>query len=117
MFISEKTKAEDIILVNPKLTEFKFYAKRAVVVDTKNSAPDKDPEGWLERIHDVTNNISLLPPNTGENSQIGYQSLDRKEIELLKAKYNISYALFEKPKDLSYNLLFENNLYKVFGLK
>ena len=116
-FVEEHTDSNSIILVNPKLTEFKFYSKRAVIVDTKNSSPDKDPEGWLERMHDVTNNISLYPPDTRKNSQIGYQSLNKKEIELLKIKYNISYALFEKPKNLNYNLLYENNLYKVFDLR
>ena len=48
-FVEEHTDSNSIILVNPKLTEFKFYSKRAVIVDTKNSSPDKDPEGgWKE---------------------------------------------------------------------
>ena len=104
-------------MANPKWVDFRFYSKRAVIVDTKNSAPDKDPEEWLKRIHDVTNHISLFPPDTEKNYQIGYQSLNKREIDFLKTKYKISYAVFEKPKDLNYQILLENNLYRVFSLK
>src|SRR3989338_1257719 len=45
-----------------------------------------------------------------------YNSLTESDIDNLKSKYRILYAIFKKPKELNYSIVFENDEYILYDV-
>ena len=117
IFVKENTPDKSIFLTPPMWGQFRFLARRAIVVDFK-AFPFDDiaMQEWYERI----TNCYGLPQSKGFNMRDelvqNYQNIDDDTMLSLKEKYNISYAVLFNQTETNYKIIFQNNLYKVVKL-
>lgn len=120
-FIKSSIPKEAILLSPPYMETFRLGAERAIVVDFKSFPfSEKSMLEWYGRIGDVTNNLEFNPREKEKkiyNLKRGYDSLSEEDILILRSKYNFSYAIFEKPKDLNFTIAFENKNYLVYQIR
>lgn len=131
LFTQNSTPKDTILLSPPHLYEIRLCMERAAVVDFLTFPfQEKDMVEWYERILDVTNTQNtkykkekeIFNPEDWSYNWLkkrstlkkGYESLTEKDISNLKIKYNFSYAIFEKPKELNFSKAYENEKYTMF---
>ncbi|MBI2145832.1 hypothetical protein HYU22_00650 [Candidatus Woesearchaeota archaeon] len=107
----------DAVFLTPfDLSGFRTTANRSIVVDHLHPFTDKGMARWFLRIRDISNHQITTFSQLKEYYLIlqGYDSLQENDLERLNRKYNISYALFKKPKELNLSLFYENEKYIVY---
>ena len=113
-WMREKTEKDAIFLTPPDVDTFRFYGQRAIVVDWKSTpmVPSELVE-WLRRLSDVSGR-----PVESKRDLRGYGELDREQIERLKAKYNLDYAVVRRgaERSLGFDTVFKNHRYAVLEL-
>jgi hypothetical protein len=113
-WMREKTKRDAVFLTPPDVDTFRFYGQRAIVVDWKSTpmVPSELVE-WLRRLSDVTGG-----PVESRRDLRGYDELDREQLERLKAKYRLDYAVVRRgaERKLGYEPVFRNQRYSVIRL-
>jgi hypothetical protein len=113
-WMREKTPREAVFLTPPDVDSFRFYGQRAIVVDWKSTpmVPGELVE-WLRRLRDVCGG-----PVESRRDLRGYDELDREQLERLKAKYRIDYAVVRRgaERKLGYESVFRNQRYSVIRL-
>ncbi len=124
MFIQDETPEDAILLTPPLVDSFPLGANRAIIVDFKSMPFEEEyMVEWYERLKDVLNGEDFttlfddyyygkIPVVLRES----YASLGQGEVEGLVDKYDVSYAIFEKPKAFDYQIVFENDRYVVYSL-
>jgi hypothetical protein len=109
-FIKEKTPIDAVFLIPPELNSFRLGANRAIVADFK-SFPfgEKQMLEWRERMLYISA-ITNFTENSTPESQIieGYKQLPKEQILLIKEKYGAEYALFDKPKNIDFEIAYED---------
>ena len=118
-WIKMNTDKESLFLIPPNIASFRLEAERAVIVDYK-AFPfnDKDLKEWISRIKDVTNNVEFK--HRGQRyAEIkkGYATLTKEKVLRLKERYNLDYAVFYKPSNLGFKVVYEDDLFVVYGVK
>lgn len=122
-FIKGEIPRDAIILIPPQMTTFRVGTERAIVVDFKTFPfSDKSMIEWYERILDITksqdekyeNNFAFVGGNGMKDLKKGYESLSEEDILFLKEKYKMDYGVFEKPKDLDFQIIYENEKFIIY---
>ena len=117
MFAQQNTPEESIFLTPPTWGQFRYLARRAIVVDFK-AFPFSDT-GMLEWYDRITNSYGNTPAAGFEmidDFNKNYSDLTDNSLLNLQEKYNFSYAVLygETPTDLE--VLFQNGKYKIVNL-
>jgi len=99
------------ILIPFRMEDFRFRTGKISFIDIKFFQYDPNSlVKYNERYNDLFGNVPL------EFTEEKYNSINKKDIDYLKKKYNIKYALFEKPKSLDFNIVFENKKYVLYSI-
>jgi len=117
-FIKDSSPPDSVFLTPPYIETFRLGAERAIVVDFKGFIfSEESMREWYSRIRNVSNNKELKNGFSSlESLRDGYNSLSEEDLLRLEDKYNISYALFQKPKELKFSTFFENENYIVYEI-
>ena len=116
-WIQNNTPKNAIFLVPPSLEEFRFKAKRAIVIDWKSFPfEDKAVIEWKNRIDDISNgrhdSHSSLP--AGQLDE-GYYSLKESQILKLKDRYDFQYVI--TIRDLpGFKVAYLDDEYKIYEI-
>lgn len=118
-FIRQNTPKDTILLTPPYIITFRLKTERAIVVDSK-AFPfnEKGMFEWYDRFLDITDS-----QDRRYEEGISYKSLEKKygglnkeKVLNLKEKYNFSYAIFEKPKNMDFPVVYENKRFVVYRI-
>jgi len=116
-FIKVSTPNNAIFLTPINIPTFRLSAERAIVVDIKAfPLNERAMFEWVERISDVLRYKFEGKQGLTDSVVERYKTLSEEEILVLQEKYNFSYAVFEKPKDLDFEIIYENERYVVYKI-
>lgn len=116
-FVKSSTPNNAIFLTPPNIPTFRLNAERAIVVDIKGfPLNEKAMLEWVERISDVLKYKFEGKQGLTDSVIERYKTLSEEDILVLQEKYNFSYAVFEKPKDLDFKVVYENEKYLVYQI-
>jgi len=118
-FIKKYTPEDSILLAPPYINTFRVGSERAIVVDFELAPPgDKAIVEWYNRILDVTESQNMAYKKGISFGYIkeGYKLLTEEDINGLKEKYYFDYAVFEKPKTLDFEKVYENYQFVVYKI-
>jgi hypothetical protein len=121
-WIKKNTPSDALFITPPYRDGFHLYAERRELVDFKSSPLlEKDILEWQERLEDVLRIRDIFTiKEKGFKSQgimrERYNSLCENEIKILARKYKAEYIVFEKPKKLPFEILYEDAQYIVYKL-
>lgn len=109
-----------VFITPPHLTGFRVYSERSTVVDCDDRG-QSNPHyihgyEWINRVKIVCNESSFqVPCEVYCNS--GYKKNLEVDFFKLASMYNISYIVVEKPKNLNFNLVYENEDFRIYKIK
>ncbi|MDQ2644399.1 MAG: hypothetical protein M3020_11325 [Myxococcota bacterium] len=113
-WMRNETPIDAVFLTPPDVDTFRFYGQRAIVVDWKSTpmVPGELVE-WHRRLNDVCGRRV-----ESRRDLRGYDELDRSELDRLKARYHLSYAVVSRGNErkLGYETVFKNHRYAVVKL-
>jgi hypothetical protein len=119
-FVKENIPKDATLLVPPDSSIYRIGTQRAIVVDHK-SFPYGETEmlEWYSRILDVTGTEELkFIEGIDYKKDIlpKYYDLSLEDINYLKSKYGVSYAIFDSKKKLKLKKIFENENYIIYEI-
>jgi hypothetical protein len=119
LWLKENSPKEALFLTPPGNEGFTYLSGRANIGEFKIN-----PDGaqylaqWYERLRDLAG--GELPNQKGfANIPLlnkAYASLNQEQMVLLRDKYQADYAVLPKSSSLNFEIVFENNGYKIFKL-
>ena len=117
-YIQEHTSEKEIFLIPVHLRKFRTSTNRPVVIDISFPFTDTGNIRWYLIIKDISNNYINEPQQLKDKNRIneGYHSLTKKKLIELKEKYKFDYVIYEKPKKVELNILYENDKFIVYKI-
>jgi len=123
LWISENTPEDAVFLIEPRIAEYFYYlAERPLFVSFKHAPQyDKNVLEWYERIK-LCNRGKELIPKEGLKVNLpiikkSFYTLTRKEIVDIARNYNISYYLDKKDRLLDFQIVYENEEYRLYKIE
>lgn len=106
-----------VFLIPPRLDNFRFNARRAVIVDTKSTPVDPDRlVEWYDRLQVVS---GIDGVSGREEAVAGYRELDSMRVEYIHALYPFDYVITSSDQSFSggrcFMPVFENQSFRVFA--
>jgi hypothetical protein len=90
VWVAENTSKDAVFLTPPDDASFRFWCRRAVVVDWKcNPVVGSEVEEYIERLKDVTGKNAIV----SAHDLRGYMSLNAKRVQQLRDKYRLQYVV------------------------
>ena len=120
-WIKDNTPQEDFFITPPYLYGFHLYAERSLLVDYKvPPVIETDIFEWKKRLEDVFRVDDVFSFRDRfrryEFFKERYNSLSEEEIKHLGEKYNADYIIFEKPKQLLFEVQYETKDYIIYKI-
>jgi len=116
-FARENTPDNSVFLTPPNWGQFRLIARRAIVVDFKAFLfSDTEMLEWYKRITSCYGK----PTNTGFSMipelEANYKEISDEKLLFLKGKYDIDYAVLFSETLTDFDVIFQNNTYKIVNL-
>ena len=116
-WIHASTPKDAIFITPPGMERFRLLGERAIIVDWKGSpiAPG-DMLEWYRRLEDVSGRRGF---HGGGEVTSGYDAMDPARLEMLKDRYNASFAVISRSRAgafEAYKTVYQNGQYKVLKL-
>ncbi len=115
-WVQANTDLNSVFLIPPDLAEFRFWCRRAVVIDWKaDPLVPEDFLEWVRRMEAVTGRSPLSGPQDME----GYASLDADRLRRLQEAYGADYVVTrtEQAGSLGVPSVFHSSHFEVFPAK
>ena len=115
--ILAETDKKATFIIPPYLSDIRFSANRAIVVDFK-SIPYQDNAllEWRQRIRDCYGETELQGFEAQEDFSTKFQNVKMSQLKAIQTKYNANYAIVEAINPIEENVVFENDSYKLIKL-
>lgn len=116
-FITSETPEDAVFITPPNLPQIRFAANRAIVVDFK-SFPYQDEYmlQWRERMLFCYGETDFLGFEAQKDLTEKFKTVSYKHLQLIQRNYQATYAIVEKENNISENVIFENNTYRVIKI-
>lgn len=113
-FAFNNTAEDSLFLTPPLFGHFRILAKRAILVDFK-SIPFQDVGilEWANRFEDAYGSSQHRGFRKAFIGDKKYRQITRENLEKLKLKYGINYALLYSQTRTDYKIIYENRKYKI----
>ncbi|WP_371377844.1 DUF6798 domain-containing protein [Thalassotalea aquiviva] len=116
------TSIDSVFLTPPQMYKFRFWSRRAIIVDWKSTPID--PNGvveWYSRMEDVS---GIKGVKTRVDATTGFNSMTEERIKQLKNKYHFNYLVMlnkehkltqkQNNDKLPFPVVFTNNKFSVY---
>ncbi len=118
----ENSAKDALFLVPVECGDFRNVAKRSIFVDFKYGTMSTFSVDfglkWFERVHALNPDRKSYYYNTFYVDFIAdYRNLTEARVRDLDDKYGLDYAVFEKGKEMSFPVVYENSEYVVYDLR
>jgi hypothetical protein len=121
-WIKRNTSHTPLFITPPYLQGFHLYAERKTLVDFKaNPILERDILRWKKRLEDLTGEDDIFSIeqkgfDVCDFLNDRYSALSRNQVIHLAKKYNAEYIIFEKPKMLPFEILYETTHFVIYRL-
>lgn len=117
-FIKAQTNEKATFIIPPYLSDIRFSANRAIVVDFK-SIPYQDNAllEWRQRIRDCYGETNLQGFEAQEDLTAKFRNVKMSHLQNIQAKYNANYAIVETVNPIEENIIFKNDTYKLIQIE
>lgn len=117
-YIKNKTPQDAIFITPPDLSQLRFSAHRAIVVDFK-SFPYQDEFmlDWRERIEFCYGTTDKQGFEAKEDLKEKFQAVSLPHLKNIKTKYQASYAVVDSKNPITQQIIFENDDYKLIRIE
>ena len=117
-YARENTPEETIFLTPPTWGQFRLLARRAIVVDFKAFPfTDEGMKEWYNRITDAYGTPRGLGFEMIDELNENYENLNDKTLRALQEKYNFSYAVLPSRSSSNFEVIFQNEEFKIIKFK
>ena len=121
IWAKENTSTETVFITPPYLEGFRIHSQRGIVAEVKDGAPGiyaiKFAIKWWHRMNDLGyKNLSITVLDFAPECKQGYNALSEIQLVSLGEKYKVSYVVVEKPRELNFKLVYQNEHFKVYSI-
>ena len=121
LWTKENLPADALVMIPVQCGDFRNVAQRSVFLDfkygTMSTFSVNFAQQWFERVQDLNPQRTYQYPTFYTDLITDYRDLTPERVEYLTQKYNITHGVFEKPKKLPHQILYENERYVLYDVQ